>query len=171
MNDLPEELAARLKAEGDAALAFFQKLQPEQWRQVVYPEGGPWQVQDLLAHFIAAEQGFQQLLHHVAEGGSGIGADFNVDEYNAATVRALRNLEPTVLMGQFAMVRERTVALVSGLTVDQLGQIGRHPGIGQASLGNMIRVIYHHNNLHLRDARSALKAPGAGHSFNTGVIG
>lgn len=157
MNFSPVELAARLKAEGAAVIAFFQALPPAAWDLELYHDGATWQVRDVLAHFIAAEQGLQELVEDVAAGGPGAGEDFNVDAYNQSTVSALRSQEPAVLLSQFAMVRERTAALTGALRPDQLENVGRHPYVGRASLDEIIRAIYHHNSLHLRDLRAALR--------------
>jgi hypothetical protein len=66
---LVDALATRLKAEGEAVQVFFSGLSPEAWQRTIYGEEGSWQARDVLAHFIAAEQGFQQLLQNVAAGG------------------------------------------------------------------------------------------------------
>jgi hypothetical protein len=165
MNYQPEELAERLKVEGAAVEAFFQDLSPEQWEQVVYIDKTTWQVRDILAHFIAAEQGFQQLIQNISTGGSGAGLDFDIEEYNRRTVQQIRGQEREVLLGQYAMARERTIALVRALRPEQLGDRGRHPWIGEAPLTDIIRAIYHHNSLHLRDIRKMLKSPHPGQSI------
>lgn len=158
----PEELSTRLRAEGEAVQAFFCGLPAAAWDQEVYSENQRWLIRDLLAHFIAAEKGFQQLIENVRAGGSGVGLDFDVDEYNQRTVAELGGLEPGILIGQYAMVRERTAALVGGLSPEQLAYIGRHPAAGTLTLSAMVRIIYHHNNQHLRDIRRVLKASVAG---------
>ncbi len=156
MQTTPETLANRLKAEGNAVMDFFQKLPEELWRQELYSSGGVWRLRELLAHFIAAEQGFIALIQNVAGGGSGVEADFDIDAYNERTVESLRAVEPDVLLGQYAMVRERTAAVVSELRAEQLTIRGRHPYLGETDLEAMIKLIYNHNTLHLRDARRAL---------------
>lgn len=190
MNNRPEALALRLRAEGDAALAFFKQLTPEQWLCRIYPTpvagaadeaaadaaADGWRVRDVLAHFIGAEQGFQQLIQNVAADGADVddtlppGVDFDIHAYNAHTVREMRQQDLEVLLGQFAMVRERTAALVQGLDPADLDHKGHHPTLGVAPLDDMIRAIYHHNNLHLRDARLALKQRGVGSSLQAGVL-
>jgi hypothetical protein len=157
MNFSPDELAARLKAEGAAVIAFFQALPPAAWDLELYHDGGAWQVRDVLAHFIAAERGMQDLVEDVAAGGAGAGEDFNIDAYNRRTVSALRGQEPAVLLSQFAMVRERTAAITAALRPEQLENAGHHPYVGRSTLDEIIRAIYHHNSLHLRDLRAALR--------------
>lgn len=161
MDFKPDELSKRLRAEGEAVLAFLNGLSPEDWNRTIYAEGYAWCIRDLLAHFIAAEQGFQELIQNVASGGSGIAPDFAIDEYNHRTVAELGLLDLEVLVAQYAMVRERTAALVAGLSPQQLAQTGRHPAVGTAAVAEMVRMIYHHNNLHLRDVRRVLKAEAA----------
>jgi hypothetical protein len=154
----PNEIATRLTAEGEAVLRFFHALAPADWQRVVYTDGAAWRLRDLLAHFIAAETGFQALVQAVASGEAGAPEEFSIDAYNQSTVAEMRALEPLALLGQFAMVRERTAALTAGLTAEQLDLRGRHPFLGDAAVDEMLRAIFHHNTLHLRDARRALLA-------------
>lgn len=171
MDYQPAELASRLQAEGEAVQAFYKELTPEQWEVEVYSDQSRWRARDLLAHFIAAEQGFQKIIQTVAAGGELIDADFNIDAYNERTVSELRKLDNLVMLGQYAMVRERTVALVRDLTIDQLSMKGRHPWLGVAPIVEMVRLVYHHNNIHLRDVRRALKSSGLGRTAHSGAIG
>jgi hypothetical protein len=162
MLNSPEVLASRLQEEGAAVLAFFDQLTPTQWDQEVYPSGEdgtiPWRVREVLAHFIAAEQGFHQLLQNVAAAGGGVQPEFDVDAYNRHTVPDLSQLEHQALLGQYAMVRERTVALTRAFEPEQLALMGRHPAsAGEVTLSDMVRITYNHNKIHLRDVRRALK--------------
>jgi hypothetical protein len=155
----PEDLASRLEEEGTAALKFFQQLSPDQRMCVVYPgENGtqPWHVKDVLAHFVAAEQGFQQLITRVIVSGEGTSPDFDVDLYNRASIEKLRVLEWDVLLVKFAMTRERTVELARGMSSEQLARRGRHPSGSEMSVADMLRIAYNHNKLHLRDIRRVL---------------
>jgi hypothetical protein len=158
-----QEIAARLQAEGEAVLAYFQRLTPLQWQQNVYDVVqeetalGRWRVHEILAHFIASERGFQDLIQNVASGGAGAGEGFDIDEYNRGVRREAQSSEAQVLLGQYAMVRERTVALALALTGAQLRRVGRHPFLGEVTVEAMLRNIYHHNSLHLRDVRAALR--------------
>jgi hypothetical protein len=166
----PDELADRLKKEGDSVVAYFQGLSPEQWEQVIYGSEGAWRARDVLGHLIAAEGGHQELIQNVAGGGEGVDEHFQVDEYNQRTVDALRGQERGILLGQYAMVRERTAAIVRGLAPEQLENTGRHPYLGQITLEAMIRAIYHHNSLHLRDVAAALRNPGVRPETHTGAV-
>lgn len=167
MKYFPGELADRLRAEGDGVVEYLKSLTPDQWDRDIYTEDHVWRVRDLLAHFIAAEQGFQQLIQNVVTGGPGASVDFDINEYNKRTVSELRHNEADVLLGQYAMVRERTAAMVNELETKHMDMTGQHPFIGQAPLEDMIRAIYHHNSLHLRDVRKALRSnPGSAMKAN-----
>lgn len=168
INYQPEELAVRLRSEGEAVQAYFNGLTPEQWNRELYASGANWKVRDVLAHFIAAERGFHELIQNVMNGGPGAGSEINIDDYNAHTVGEMAGLDPQVMLAQFAMVRERTAALVDALSPEQLKQRGRHPNLGESALDEMVRAIYHHNSLHLRDIRQVLKTPGSGAMNNRG---
>jgi hypothetical protein len=170
MKYFPGELADRLNAEGEAVLQFFQELSIEQWDLEVYMEGQTWRVREVLAHFIAAELGFQKLIQSIAAGGPGASQGFKVDQYNQQSVDELRRLERDILLGQFAMVRERTVAMVREMQPAQMDLRGNHPTLGESSLEDMIRLIHHHNNLHLRDVRRALRAAGPGRELRPGMV-
>lgn len=152
-------------------LAFFQGLPPDQWEQEVYHEGERWRARDMLAHFIAAEQGFQELIESLAGGGPGAEPGFDVDAYNRRTVHDLRGQENEVLLGMFASVRERTTAIVRGLPAEQMEIRGRHPALGDATVEQMVRLIYHHNSLHLRDLKRALRGTNPGLQAQSGVTG
>ena len=164
MIDSVDALASRLQAEGKAVLSFFGALAPDAWQCTIYGEEGPWLARDVLAHFIAAEEGFLRVLQDVASGGEGAPPGFDIDAYNRQSVEALREQDHDVLLGQFAMLRERTVALVRSFQLELLEQRGRHPFLGETSLYEMLRAIYHHNSLHLRDVRRALRAGQAASS-------
>lgn len=154
-----DELVIRLRSEGEAVEGFFARLTPAHWERPVYHnDGAMWCVRDVLAHFIAAEQSFQELIQNVSDDGQGASEDFEIDAFNKRSIAALVGQDAPVLLGQFAMVRERTAAIVNALRSEQLTKRGRHPYLGVTSLDEMIRAIYHHNSLHLRDVRRALAA-------------
>ena len=170
MRDAAGALADRLRAEGEGVLAFYQNLPLEQWNRTLYADGTAWRIQEILAHFIAAENVFQELIQNIANRGPGASQDFNMDDYNRRTVGELRRAHPEVLLGQFALARERTVALVRKLSPEQLQQEGRHPALGTVSLSRMIKSIYGHTNEHLRDVRQALRAAQPGSGLETGMV-
>ncbi len=156
MPETPAFLAERLKVEGEKCLAFFAALQPEQWQVEIYADGALWTVRNVLAHFVTAERGFLALFQSVWTGGEGAAEDFSIDRYNAAQQEKTRHLSPAELLAQFRDVRADLTAWVAALTEADLLKEGRHPFLGQTTLAEMIKMVYLHNHIHLRDLRKRL---------------
>ena len=178
MTDTPEFLAQRLQTEGQKVLAFFEDLQPTQWETRVYPDeqlesfhepemravvelpegGAGWRVRQVLAHFVFSEAGFLRLIANILEGGSGAPEDFDIDRFNRKKVADFEALPPADLLAQFAMNRRSTVDLVNRLAPVDLEKTGRHPFLGVVPLTDIIKMIYRHNQIHLRDLRRVLQS-------------
>lgn len=156
MPDTPASLSDKLKAEGEKVQAFFDGLGQEQWQSPVYAEGAVWTPRSILAHLVTAERGFLGLFENIRQGKGGVSEDFSVDRYNARQQEKTHDLLPADLLRQFTAVRAEMVAYVAGLNDADLSARGRHPAIGDSSLSDMIKVIYIHNNQHLRDVKKAL---------------
>lgn len=155
MPDTPAFLAERLRAEGDKTLQLFQSLTPQQWQTVVYSEGSPWTMKSVLVHFVTAEKGFLKMLPDIAAGGPGASEDFDIDRFNASQQEKSKDLTPQELLDQFREVRTTMAAWVHSLTPADLEKTGRHPFLGHATLSEMIKLVYRHNQIHLRDLRRA----------------
>jgi len=156
MNAAPLFLSERLLKEGEKTLEFFQRLTPEQWGQSVYTDGAEWLVCDILAHFVAAEDGIRRLIEDILAGGGGSPPDFNLDAYNQRKVSALRGVSEQELLRRFAELRRKSAELVASLTQDDLARTGRHPWLGVAPLEEIIKLLYRHNQIHQRDIRRAI---------------
>jgi len=157
MGEQIDLLIRKLREEGDAIRARLAALPLDAWERPVYGEGQAWMVRDVLAHLVSAERGHQRLIADVAAGGSGSPPDFSVDEYNRRHVAALAGRSPADLLADFHSVRAETVALVSGLSDDDLARRGNHPALGPNTvLADFIRIVFMHGKMHLRDLTHAL---------------
>ncbi len=154
--DTPQSLADRLSEDGQKTSLFFENLSPEQWQTEVYTEGTHWTIRQVLAHFVSSEVSFNRLLENVLAGGSGTPEDFDLDVYNERKVAQLNNSTIDELLRQYGQARQSNVTLVSGLSPEDLSRQGRHPFLGVAPLTDMIKLIYRHNQIHLRDVRRLL---------------
>ena len=149
-------LVERLSTEGQKSLSFFQNLSPDQLETTVYTEGSSWTVQQVLAHFVSSEKGFYRLVENIQTGGSGTAEDFDIDVYNERKVADLRDISTSELMDQFSEARQRTVELVSEMDQSDLEKQGRHPFLGMATLADIIKLIYRHNQIHIREVRKVI---------------
>jgi hypothetical protein len=153
----PAWLAERLKKEGEKVIALFATLTDEQWKTKVYTEGDTWTVRNVLAHFVTSERGLHKLFKRVLEDGLGVSDDFSIDYYNARQQENTKGLTPDELLEQFADVRRDLVKWVSKRSQEDLAVEGRHPYMGQVNLGEMLKMIYLHNQLHIRDFRKLIE--------------
>jgi hypothetical protein len=148
-----ERLAARLSEDCTKTLAFFHELSPEIWSMTLYTEGSQWTVREVLAHFLSAELSFQRLIANVAAGGSGVPEDFDIDSYNEIEVAGISEFSFEILLDKWVEARSQTAALVKSLNEADLSKEGRHPFLGIVPLEDMVKLVYRHNQIHLRDIR------------------
>jgi hypothetical protein len=156
MSETPHDLADRLGNEGGRVVDYFDELNPEQWKIHIYPGLGNWTLHELLAHFVSAEIGRLRLIHNVCEGAGGAPIGFNIDAYNEIEVQRLSVQSNTNLLNRFKIERESLVDFVSSLTDQKLNLLGTDPFLGTATVREMVKLTYRHNQIHLREIRQYL---------------
>ncbi len=156
MGERVERLLRRLEKGLNKTLSVFGALSPAQWNVILYEEPYPWTVRDLLAHFVAAEEGLLQIAQNIAQGGPGAPEGFDYDAYNAAEHCRRAGIPPEQLLEDLKVARRRTIEWVRGLTDADLDRVGRHPALGEVPLGTFIEAIYGHQLLHMRDLMNAM---------------
>ena len=151
-----QDLADKLKSEGERFLAIFSGLTDAQWQSKVYTEGAVWTVRNVLSHFVTSERGLVKLFEQIRQGGEGVAQDFSIDFYNARQQEKTKELTPQVLLEQYKSVRANSVAWVLGLKEADLEITGRHPFLGTTTMREMIKMLYLHNQIHYRDLKKVL---------------
>ncbi|RPI95099.1 MAG: DinB family protein [Chloroflexi bacterium] len=151
------ELAEKLKSEGERFVAIFAGLTDDQWQKEVYTEGATWTIRNVLAHFVTSERGLLKLFESICQGGVGAGEDFSIDRYNAAMQARTQESTPQELLEQYKTIRAKSVDWTSGLSEADLEKQGRHPFLGVTTLREMVKMLYIHNLTHYRDMKKALK--------------
>lgn len=150
-------LAAKLQTEGDRLHDFMAGLRDQERAVRVYTEDMAWTVRNILAHLMTAERAFLKLFQRILEGGDGVAEDFVIDRYNADQQRRTKNMGWGELLDEYRKARASMVSLVESLPPADLERQARHPFLGITSLGEMIKMVYIHNQAHLRDIRRALR--------------
>jgi hypothetical protein len=153
--DTPDHLADRLLIEGEKTSQYFMDVAPELWDLVVYTEGSSWSVRQILAHIVASESSMTRLVKDILAGGRGTPEDFELDAYNERKVDGLSPATIEELLDQYALLRSETANLVRRMSMDDLAKTGRHPFLVIASLEEIVKMFYRHNQIHLRDIRRA----------------
>jgi hypothetical protein len=153
MTEQNNPLAAKLLSEGEKTMAFFQALPDETWSRRIYTDGAEWDARETLAHLIQAEASLRVLFKQVVAGGEGAPADFNVNAFNRERTGRLAALSREELLQRFMHERRKTANFAGGLSAGQLALRGRHPALGDSSIEEMLKMIYLHNNMHVREIK------------------
>lgn len=156
MGDKITRLEQRLSHEGEKAADFFAKLEPDQLDQRVYTDGAQWQVRQVLAHFVSAEINICRVIADIYSGGQGAPENLDVNEFNKKDVDHYEGIPTGDLIDRFLKSRRQTISLVSSMDEMDLRRQGRHPYLGITTLEEMIKLLYIHNQIHIRDIRSLL---------------
>jgi hypothetical protein len=156
MPDAIEFLMNRLRDEGEKSIQFFLNISPEKWESTVYTDGSHWTVRQVLSHFAQSESSLCRLVEQIVNGGTGTPENFDLNAYNEYKVSSINQMSISDLISLYRHNRERTIKLVSGLTEDDLSKKGRHPFLGVATLLDIIKLIYRHNQIHIREIRQVL---------------
>jgi hypothetical protein len=151
------ELAEKLKSEGEKFASLFSSISDDQWQREVYTEGTTWTIRNVLSHFVTSERGLLKLFEQIRQGGQGAAEDFSIDRYNAAMQERTKSATVQELIEQYKEIRANAVKWVAGLNDSELEITGRHPFLGQTVIREMIKMLYIHNQLHYRDMKKALR--------------
>jgi hypothetical protein len=147
----------------EKTLRFFASLSPEQWEQQVYDAGPAWNVHHILAHFVSSERAFLWVIHDILKGGSGVPIGFDINAFNEREVAKLAQEPRQTLVDSFKKYRADVIKSIESMQEEDLTRIGYHPWFGKTALGKMLKLVYRHNMIHLREIRAVLKenAPSA----------
>jgi len=152
-----DELAEKLRLEGEKFASIFSTISEDQWQREVYTEGTTWTICNVLSHFVTSERGLLKLFEQIRQGGQGAADDFSIDRYNAAMQERMKSATAEELLEQYKEVRANAIKWVTGLHESELEIMGRHPFLGQTVIREMIKMLYIHNQLHYRDMKKALR--------------
>lgn len=151
------ELAEKLRSEGERFVSIFTGLTDDQWQNEVYTEGSTWTIRNVLAHFVTSERGLLKLFEQIRQGGTGAPDDFSIDRYNAAMQARTQEVTPQELLEQYRSTRAESIAWTASLSEADLNRQGRHPFLGMTTIREMVKMLYIHNLTHYRDMKKALK--------------
>jgi len=158
MNESILKTADKLSADGKKIAEIFSNMSEIQLDKVLYSsEFDIWKVRDVLAHFVFAEKGFLNLFKEILQGEEGSPADFDIDLYNQKMMRDYKYQDLHSLIGEFTDTRKLTLEFMDSLNLEELNTVGRHPALGMTTLSEMIKMIYLHNQIHLRDVKKILE--------------
>jgi hypothetical protein len=150
-----ERLGKKLTSQYEKSVSFFKSLPDFIWDERLYTDGAEWTVHQVFAHIVEVEGSILYLMISISQGGTGVGPDFDIDRYNASAVRKISTKSREELFSLFEERRTRMLAFVDGLPPEVLALTGNHPYLGEAKLGEMLKMLLLHINGHIRDIRKA----------------
>ena len=150
------KLLQRLTDEGLKVLQFFEGLVETSWEFEIYTEGEVWKAHQILAHFVSVERAFQWLTADIVSGGLGTPQDFDLDRFNHDQVMELEAFSRQELLSTFQSARNHTIQQASSYSSEDLAREGHHPWFGLVSVETLLKLLYRHNQMHIRDIRRQL---------------
>jgi hypothetical protein len=150
------KLLQRLEQEGQQTLLFLKKLEDQEWRLQIYTGDMGWTAHQFLAHFISVERAFQWLIANIVSGGTGTPPEFDLDRFNQEQVMSLQEHSRHDLLSIYQAERATTLSQVTQYDSMDLLKEGDHPYFGQLSVEALLKLLYRHSKLHIRDIRRAL---------------
>ncbi len=149
----------RLREELPDTLQAFRALGPDDWETQVYTDGAAWTPKEILAHQLSTEVAIRALVEDVLAGGAGAPEKFDVQTFNETQAARLACVDVETLYAEFAAARAEMIATVERMAPEDFARVGRHPWFGQATLEEVLKLVYRHNMLHVRDVRRATPHP------------
>lgn len=156
-----EHIHRRLLEEGERVVVFFKTLTQDQLESIIYPDGPRWNTRQVLSHLVATEKAYQHHLEQLLKSGDQLLFDKDIDEFNQAEVRKLEGIPVQELLESFRQARQRTLHLVETMHDRDLSLTAVHPWFGEQQIGWLLKLIYRHNAMHLKDVRSHLLSPAS----------
>jgi hypothetical protein len=149
-------IADKLISEGKRTTEYFSQLKPEAWNTPAFHDGAKWDVRGIFEHLIESERTLRKLFESVVAGGAGASPDFDIDRFNREHTGRLAEVSREDLHLRFVENRKLTSDFARGLNDEQLDRRGRHPAMGDSSVEDMLKMIYLHNTMHVKDVKRSL---------------
>lgn len=150
-------IAEKMDREGKKIAQFFLNISELQMEIIVYhTDDQNWCIRDIISHFITSERSFLQLFENIKQGGNGTPDTFSIDEFNNLQILKMRGIDTSKLIQLFIETRKGTQDWINTVNDEELSLKGNHPSMGEVTLGDMVKMINLHNQMHLRDVRISL---------------
>jgi hypothetical protein len=151
----PTQIASLLRSSGSAIEAEVRAAPPGvlSW----HPRPGAWCVKEVLGHIIEADRrGFSGRVRELLEpdGRELVGWD----QEEIARARHDCDRDAGELLPEFLSLRQPGLQLVQRLTPADLSRSGRHPKVGDLSVGDVVNEWVHHDRNHLKQILSNVQA-------------
>jgi uncharacterized damage-inducible protein DinB len=154
-----QKIESRLAAARSKLLAAVDGLDEEGWDW--QPGDDRWSVRLTLAHVGSAQWSHLHVARRVAAGETVEIPGFDLDAWNEAAVAKRAEWPLEQVLADLDAAQRATFEFLAGLDAEGLAATGSHPALGEMSVGQVLRVIGLHDNLHRRDVVQLRQEMGA----------
>ncbi len=141
----------KLSGSRQTLLARLDELDSEQWEKIVYSEDADWTVKDLLGHLMDSERSMTRLIEVIKEGGEGVPPDFDLNRWNARTIKKTTDLTTNEIRTEMISNRSRLLEMLYDMPDEDWAKKGRHGSLQIMNVEEILNLIADHENNHLRD--------------------
>ena len=147
----------KLSGARQALLATLDDLEAQQWGVTGYTEHADWTIKDLFGHLMDSEHSMTRLIDLIREGGEGVRPDFDLNRWNARTIKRTTNLSIDDIRSEMTANRGRLLELLNDMPNEDWSKKGRHGSLQVMSVEEILNLIADHENQHLTDILHVLE--------------
>ena len=150
------EIAARLNEERAELMAFFERLEDDEWDTAVYHEDTTWTITDILRHLVDSERGMTNLMMQWQQGKDPVPADFDLTRWNNRAIQKTADKSPEELLDELRENRINLLSFIDTLQDDDWDKKGRHGSLRIMSIEEVAHLIGDHELSHLQVMKEAV---------------
>jgi uncharacterized damage-inducible protein DinB len=144
-----EKIESKVVAGRARLLASVEGLDGTEWDW--QPGDGRWSVRLTLAHLGSAQKSHLEVAERLISGETLDMPEFELDTWNEASVAERAHWSVSQILADLDAAQQETLAFLRDLNPHKLSISGLHPALGEVSVGQVLRIIPIHDNMHRRD--------------------
>ena len=149
-----EKIGKRLVKARAALLAAVEGLDAAEWEW--RPDDGRWSVRLTLAHVAAAQWSHLEVAQRLVAGQPVEIPGFDLDRWNEAEVARRQDWPVDRVLADLEAAQQATLAFLDEVEAGGLAASDTHPALGEVSVGQVLRIVAVHDNMHRRDVAKLL---------------
>lgn len=144
-----EKIENKVVAGRARLLASVEALHATEWDW--QPRDGRWSVRLTLAHVGSAQRSHLEVAERLVSGKTLDMPDFELDTWNEAAVADRAHWSVSQVLADLDAAQQETLAFLRAIDAEKLSITGLHPALGEVTVGQVLRIIPIHDNMHRRD--------------------
>ncbi|MFC2030361.1 DinB family protein [Chloroflexota bacterium] len=143
------KIRAKVTTSRSRLLDEVEGLQGQQWEW--HSADDRWSARQTLSHVGSAERSHLQVARSIFSRTAVDLPEFDLNTWNVVQVAKRDGWTPDEVLADLREAHEETLAFLDGLDSEMLTLTGRHPALGEVSVGQVLRIIALHDGMHRRD--------------------